>query len=181
MPSPWTGKANFKRSLGTKKPAVAKVQASNALRDCTVAFQNAERAQRGERMADPIVRLPSSISIEDIEADVIAEVLAADEREREEGDDRRYSQTAEERKQWPDLVEVDFGGKGMAEDHAFVYGLQLSKAAEEYREALARRHTKIVDAELRSFLKKRSVPIDPTSDFYRQAALATAWLGTVSS
>ena len=91
MPPPWTGKANFKRTLGTKKPAVAKVQASNALRECTVAFQNAERAQRGERMAGPIARLPSSISVEEIEADIIAQVLAADEREREEGDDRRYS------------------------------------------------------------------------------------------
>jgi len=30
MSPPWTGKANFKRNLGTKKPAVAKVQASNA-------------------------------------------------------------------------------------------------------------------------------------------------------
>jgi hypothetical protein len=46
--------------------------------------------------------------------------------------------TAEERKQWPDLVEVDFGGKGMAEDHAFVYGQHLTKLAEEYREALGR-------------------------------------------
>jgi len=172
MSPPWTGKANFKLSLRTKKPVVAKVQASNALRECTVAFQNAERAKRGERMADPNVRLPSSISIEEIEADIIAEVLAADEREREEGDDRRYSQTPEERKQWPDLVEVDFGGKGMAEDHAFVYGQQLRTAAKEYRDALARRHTKIVDTELRIYLKKRGERIDPTSDFYRKAGLA---------
>jgi hypothetical protein len=89
MPPPWRGKANFKRTLGTKKPNVAKAQAEDALRECTVAFQNAEMAQRGET-AKPITPVGAgSIAIEDIEADVIAQVLAADEREREEGDDRR--------------------------------------------------------------------------------------------
>ena len=68
------------------------------------------------------------IAIEDIEADALAGVLAADEAEREEGDDRRHLQTAEERKQWPDLVEVAFGRKGMTEDHAYVYGHHLSEA-----------------------------------------------------
>ena len=112
------------------------------------------------------------IAIEDIEADAIAAVLAADEAEREEGDDRRHLQTAEERKQWPDLVDVPFGRKGMTEDHAFVYGHRLSELAGEYREAYARRDPTIVDAELRQSLRKRGVPIDPTSDFYRQAGLA---------
>jgi integrase len=60
----------------------------------------------------------------------------------------------------------------MAEDHAHVYGLHLSEAAEEYRTALARRDPQIVDAELRLYLKKRGVRIDPTSDTYRQAGLA---------
>jgi hypothetical protein len=99
MTSPWTGKTNFKRSLRTKKPAIAKTQASNALRDCTVAFQNAERAKRGESVADRLAHAPNSIPVENIEADVIAEVLAADEAEREDGDDRRRLQTAEERTQ----------------------------------------------------------------------------------
>jgi integrase len=170
MPAPWTGKANFKLTLGTKEPSEAKVRASNALRECIIAFQHAERAQRGERINDQAAHSSAPIPIEDIEAEVIADVLAADEAEREQGDDRRYSQTAERRKQWPDLIEVDFGGKGMAEDHAFAYGGHLSQTAKDYRTALVRRQTKIVEGELRA--KKRGVPFDPTSDFYRQAGLA---------
>jgi hypothetical protein len=105
-----------------------------------------------------------SITIEDIESDVIAEVLAADEAEREEGDDRRRLQTPEERAQWPDLVSVAFDRKGMEEDHAHAYGHRLSELHDEYRQAYARRDTRIVDAELRHYLKRRGVPIDPASD-----------------
>ncbi len=172
MPTPWCGKANFKRSLETKRPALAKIEASKALRDCTVAFQHAERTMRGGPAKAMIDEAGGPIAIEDIEADAIAAVLAADEAEREEGDDRRHLQTAEERKQWPDLVDVPFGRKGMMGDHAFVYGHRLSELAGEYREAYARRDPNIVDAELRQALRKRGAPIDPTSDFYRQAGLA---------
>jgi len=70
--SPCTGKANFKRTLGTKKSAIANVRPSNALPECAVAFQNAERAQRGERTGDPVVRLPGSISVDEVEAEVLA-------------------------------------------------------------------------------------------------------------
>jgi hypothetical protein len=106
MPPPFCEKANFKRSLETKRPALAKIEASKALRDCTVAFQYAERAMRGGPAKAMIDDEARSVAVEDIEADAIAMVLAADEAEREEGDDRRHLQTAEERKQWPDLVEV---------------------------------------------------------------------------
>ena len=139
MPDPWGGKANYKRSLETKRPAIAKVEASKALRDCTIAFQYAERAMRGGPAKAMIDDAGGPIAIEDIEADALEGVLASDEDEREEGDDRRHLQTAEERKQWPDLVEVPFGRKGMAEDHAYAYGRVLSELAEEYRDALARR------------------------------------------
>jgi hypothetical protein len=108
MPPPWRGKANFKVTLGTKKPAIAKVEASKALRDCTVAFQIADRAMRGGPAKANRIDEIGSIAIEEIESDVIAEVLAADEAEREDGDDRRRLQTPEERAQWPDLVEVAF-------------------------------------------------------------------------
>ena len=47
MPLPWRGKANFKQSLWTKTPSVAKIEASKALRECTVAFQTALRARDG--------------------------------------------------------------------------------------------------------------------------------------
>ena len=33
--------------IETKRPALAKIEASKVLRDCTVAFQHAERAMRG--------------------------------------------------------------------------------------------------------------------------------------
>ena len=173
MPAPWQHKANFKRSLGTKKPSVAKIEASKALRECTVAFQSALRAKNGilpeaEKTADV-----HPISIVDIESDVIAEVLAADEAEREDGDDRRRLQTPEERTKWPDLAPVTFGLKGMEEDHAHAYGDRLTELSDEYRQAYARRDTRIIDAELRDYLKRRGVRIDPRSDFYRQAGLAT--------
>jgi hypothetical protein len=84
-PPPWQGKANFERSLGTKTPSAAKIQASKALRECTVAFQTALRAKNGISADAKMVAHP--ITIEDIESDVIAAVLAADDGEREGGDD----------------------------------------------------------------------------------------------
>ena len=163
MPLPWQHKANFKRSLGTKRPAVAKIEASKALRECTIAFQSALRAKRGmpaeaeAKLADN----PHPIAIADIEFDVIAEVLAADEVEREQGDDRRRLQTQEQRANWPDLVPLNLGLVGMEEDHAHAYGNRLTELSGEYRQAYARRDTRIVDAELRDYLKRRGIPIDP--------------------
>ena len=171
MPEHWRGKANFKRSLGTKEPSAAKIEASKALRECTVAFQTALRA-KGGLTADPIAAEVHPITIEDIESDVIAEVLAADDAEREDGDDRRRLQTTDERAEWPDLVSISFDRKGMEEDHAYAYGNRLSQLNDEYRQAYARRDTSIIDAELRHYLRKRGLQIDAGSDLYRQAGLA---------
>jgi integrase len=173
MPPPWQYKANFKRSLGTKKPSVAKIEASKALRECTVAFQTALRAKDGMPTKVRTAADVHPISIADVESDVIAEVLVADEVEREEGDDRRRLQTPEERTKWPDLASVTFGLKGMEVDHALAYGDRLTELLDEYRQAYARRDTRLIDAELRDYLKRRGVPIDAGSDFYRQAGLAT--------
>ena len=82
MPPPWQGKANFKRSLATKKPSVAKVEASKALRECTVAFQTALRSKDGIAAESKMPADVPPITIADIESDVIAEVLAVDEAER---------------------------------------------------------------------------------------------------
>lgn len=79
LPSPWTGKANFKQSLRTKGPAEAKVEASKVLSVSIIAFGHAESAL-------PSVAFIDTASIED---DVISEMLAEDETEREDGDDRR--------------------------------------------------------------------------------------------
>ena len=112
------------------------------------------------------------ITIADIESDVIAEVLAADDAEREDGDDRRRMQTVEERAAWPDLVSISFDRKGMEEDHAYAYGDRLVQLSDEYRQAYARRDTRIIDAELRHYLRRRGLQIGMGSDLYRQAGLA---------
>src|SRR5271167_1316445 len=117
MPAPWTGKANYKLSLRTKKPAEAKAKASQVFPVCAAVFESAERAMRGEgpTAKGPARSVGTMPSLADIEADTIAEMLAQDEAMREDGDDRRHLQTPAEREPWPDLVAVDFGGKGMAE------------------------------------------------------------------
>lgn len=174
MPVPWTGKANYKLSLRTKKPSAAKVEGARVLQECTAAFQRAERAKRGERPLSRVAvqRIATTPSAAEIEADVIARLLAEDEAEREDGDARRHMQTAEERAAWPDLATVDFGGKGMADDYDHALGPHLEEEAEQYLEANRKRRTEIVEAELRDYLKRRGVPIDPTSPDYRDAGLA---------
>jgi integrase len=173
MPPPWTGKANFKLSLRTKSPKQAKAEVSKVLPQCMAAFESAERALKGE---PPIKRPAHSVGVmpsdAEIEADVIEALLKEDEAEREEGDDRRRLQTPAEREQWPDLVPVEFGAKGMAEEYDYVRGPQLVEEAKEYREAYARRSTKMIEAELRIYLKGLGVPIDPDSSGYRKAGLA---------
>lgn len=171
MPSPWQGKANWKRTLGTKDPREAKVATSKAFRDCTIAFQVAERAQKSGSISVSAQSQVSSFDIDDIENDVIAEMLADDDAEREFGDDRKHLQTPEERAQWPDLVEVPFGARGMEEDHHFVYGAHVEEEAKQYRKALSRKDPSVVDAELRIYLKRHGVPIDLKSEFYRAAGL----------
>lgn len=113
-----------------------------------------------------------AISPQEIEADIIASLLRADEEEREEGDPRRHLQSPEEREAWPDLAAPGFGTKGMAEGHLEALGEHLADLAQEYRNALARRSPEIVKAELHVYLKAHELPIDPTSPFYREAGLA---------
>ena len=114
-----------------------------------------------------------AIDLEELRANVLAELLAADAAEREDGDDRRRLQTAAERAQWPDLVGVpEASAKGMLEDHLSAHGEVLADLQADYRNALARRDPKIVDAELRVHLKRLGVPIDPPSPWYREAGLA---------
>ena len=171
MPAPWTGKANWKASLGTKDPATAKRAATKRLAACMADFEAGERAQRGE----PSGRLQAhaaSLSPEDIERDVLAELLGEDEVTRSDGDARKHLQSPEERAQWPDLVPVAFGRKGMAEDFDAAYGQELAELEAEYRRALARSDPRIVDAETHTLLKRHGVPIDPTSEGYREAGLA---------
>lgn len=171
MPPPWTGKREWKRSLRTKDPAVVKRTAAAHLAECMVDFEVAERRKRGE----PVKARPTPTAIlapDDIERDVLAALLAEDETTRSDGDARKHLQTAEERAQWPDLVTVEFGVRGMMEDYASVYGEELEELAAEYRKANARSDPRIVDAETRTYLKQHGHPIDLASEDFRQAGLA---------
>jgi hypothetical protein len=114
----------------------------------------------------------AAINLDELQSAVVAELLSRDEAEREEGDDRRQLQTAEERTQWPDLVAVPSGeAKGMQNDHFAAYGDAVEVFRAEYREAQARRDPSIVDAELRALLKRRDIRIDPRAPWYREAGL----------
>jgi integrase len=114
----------------------------------------------------------AAINLDELGSAVLAELLAGDEAEREEGDDRRRLQTAEERSQWPDLVAVpQADAKGMQSDHFAAYGDALELLRADYREAQARRDPSLVDAELRAILKRRGIRIDPKASWYREAGL----------
>ena len=172
MPEPWVGLVNYKHSLGTKDPKIAKREGSKALRACVVAFEFAERAMKGGGKALTSAPSHDSLSLEDIEADIMSELLAADELERRDGDARRHHQTREERSAWPDLEPVAFGRKGMAGDYEDAYAMQLEMLHQDYCAAYGRRDPQIVDAELRTYLKRHRFPIDPTSPDYYERGLA---------
>ena len=135
-------------------------------------FDSAQRLlAHGDRNGARDVR-PSDL--EDLEAEARAFWLKQDQDEREGVDDRRATQTREERTAMgPDLVPVHDGTPwGMMEDHFLVYGEQLAEDLAAYRKALARRDISIVEASLRSALRRRGVPINPLSEGYRDAGLA---------
>ena len=171
MPAPWTGKSNWKRSLGTKVPTAAKKAGARLLRDCMADFEAAERIRRGEAPSWPIS--PSTIPpADEIVRDVLVELLSADEVERSEGDPRKQHQTREERAAWPDLMPVSFGRRGMAEDYHHVYGQEVEELHGEYRKALSRSDPGIVDAECRAYHRRKSLPIEPTSEGYHEVGMA---------
>jgi hypothetical protein len=96
---------------------------------------------RGERPTakGPARSVGALPRLADIEADVIAQLLAENEAAPEDGDDRRHLQTAEERDAWLGLDAVDSGGKGMAADYDYVRGPQLGEEAEACQRHNARR------------------------------------------
>lgn len=169
MPAPWTGKANWKKSLGTKDPAAAKRGASRSLSDCVADFDVGERIKRGEPSLVRLTRLPPS---DDIERDMVSELLGNDAEMRSVGDARKHHQTREERAQWPDLESVEFGRKGMPDDLHYAYGFSLEEDLADYRRALSKFDPKIVEAETRMVLRKAGVSMDPLSDAYYETGLA---------
>ena len=172
MPEPWTGKHEWKRSLKTKLPAEAKRNASRALSDCMAAFLAAERSSRGEPVQAVHERRLDAGALAELEADAVRLLLEADALERSEGDDRRHFQTPEERAQWPDLVPVAFGEKGMAEDHWLIRGETLEEDAAADRKALARSNPSSVTHERDAALKRLGVVAELSPDDLHEAGLA---------
>lgn len=171
-------KGELVRSLGTHDPKEAKRLNLKHANEAQGQFDAAVRAlakPEPSAVAPPAIGRPE-ITPEDlsqIEAETFAELLARDEEERTEGDDRRRLQSREERAQWPDLVPIaEPWAKGMAADHAYVYGIALEELRGEFREAHARRDPGIVRAETKEALRRRKVPIDPTSAAYHRAGMA---------
>ena len=70
-----------------EEAALAKIEASKALKEHTVAFQSALRAKSSIPVETKVTAGVQPITAEDIES--VAEVFAADEAERDEGDDQR--------------------------------------------------------------------------------------------
>jgi len=104
--------------------------------------------------------------------EVFAELLADDEAERMEGDDRRHLQTPEERAQWPNLVNVPPSSQiGMSPDHAHAYGELLPVFENEFRAAYARRDPRIVYPETNIALKARGIFLSKSSPEFQKAAL----------
>jgi hypothetical protein len=127
MPPPWTGKREWKKSLGTKAHAEAKRLAIPLYAQSERAFAAAESALSG-KPATASIPYAITFTPEEIEESFYAELMAEDEAFREEGDARRQLQTAEERAAMnaalreatgdsrASMGEVRFGEKGLSDD-----------------------------------------------------------------
>jgi integrase len=177
--NPKTGrfKGEIVRSLGTSDFREAKGLDIREARKALDLFEVVRRALREPPPLDHTVPpAPGELDAADlevIEAEALRETLARDEDERTEGDERRRLQTREERAQWPDLVPIaEPWAKGMAEDHAYAYGLEIEEEASNYRAALARRDPSIVRVETAEAHRRHQVPVDPTSPTYHSIGMA---------
>lgn len=83
-----------KQSLRTKDPAAARLACSRLLRVGMTNFEQAERTKRGEIPTTPSRRAGTMPRPEEIEADVLAELLASDDAERSDGNARAQLPTA---------------------------------------------------------------------------------------
>jgi hypothetical protein len=173
-------KRELVRSLQTKDLKQAKRRDHQEALRAMQLFDLAVRALAGEPQLDPL----TDTDLQEIADEVYAELLGIDAAEREDGDDRRHLQTAEDRQKWPDLgdavptipgvpapVAHGPGAKGMARDHFHAYGEALQMFEGEFREAFARRDPNIVFAETNIALKRRGIRPDRTSPRFRAVAM----------
>ncbi|WP_416194148.1 hypothetical protein [Nitrobacter sp. TKz-YC01] len=115
---------------------------------------------------------PVALDLKQLGDDIFAGLLADDEAERMEGDDRRHLQTPKERAQWRDLVDVPPATQmGMSSDHSYAYGELLPVFEDEFRAAYARRDPKIVYPETNIALKERGIYLSKSSSEFQKAAL----------
>lgn len=161
-------KRELVRSLSTKDVKEAKRRDHQEALKASELFDAAMTA-----LAPPSVAAePVVLDFKQLGDEVFAELLADDEAERMEGDDRRHLQTPEERAQWPDLVEVPPSSQmGMSSDHAHAYGELLPVFENEFRAAYARRDPKIVFPETNIALKARGIFLSKSSPEFQKAAL----------
>ena len=156
--NPKTGcfKHEIARSLSTSDPDVAKKlgrKESPRLHDM---IERAVSALTQRRSPD------TPVEADEIAADLVAELLAVDEEERE-GDDRRNLPGV--RDGLPDVSHLAFGlGElGMEQDHFIAYGELIEEDAATYRQALARRDTSVIEPEVQRILKRKAMemPAEP--------------------
>lgn len=162
-------KRELVRSLATKDLKDAKRRDHQEALKATQLFEDAIRALTPSTVpaAEPI-----ALDFKQLADEVFAELLADDEAERIEGDDRRHLQTPGDRAQWPDLVAVPPSGQmGMSADHAHSYGELLPELEAEFRAAYARRDPKIVYPETNIALKARGIFWEKSSQKFQGAAL----------
>jgi len=161
-------KREIVRSLATKELKQAK------RRDHQEALKAARLFDAAVEALTPpaIAALPVDIDLKQLGDEVFAVLLAEDEAERTEGDDRRHLQTSQQRTAWPDLIAVPPSTQmGMSADHAYVYGELLPVFEDEFRAAYARRDPKIVYPETNVALKARGIYLSKSSPEFQKAAL----------
>lgn len=161
-------KRELVRSLSTKELKEAKRRDHQEALKASELFDAAMTA-----LAPPAVAVePVVLDFKQLGDEVFAELLADDEAERTEGDDRRHLQTPEERAQWPNLVDVPPSSQmGMSPDHAHAYGELLPVFENEFRAAYARRDPRIVYPETNIALKARGIILSKSSPEFQKAAL----------
>lgn len=161
-------KRELVRSLATKNLNEAKRRDHQEALKASELFDAAVKA-----LAPPAVAVqPVALDLKQLGDDVFADLLASDEAERMEGDDRRHLQTLGDRAQWPNLVEVPPSTQvGMLADHFSVYGESLAELERDYRAAYAQRDPKIVHAETTRELQQRGIHLSKSSTEFQKAAL----------
>lgn len=161
-------KRELVRSLATKNLNEAKRRDHQEALKASELFDAAVKA-----LARPAVAVqPVALDLKQLGEDVFADLLANDEAERMEGDDRRYLQTPEDRAQWPNLVDVPPSTQmGMSPDHFYVYGESLAEFEGDYRAAYAQRDPKIVYPETIRELQQRGIHLSKSSPEFQKAAL----------